>query len=545
MSPERTPGEPEPGALRFGELIEGFADPLVAVDADGRIRYANAATSAVLGHGPAGVIARPLSSLLHPSESQALLVRLHDVLAGGSTAVLEHRILRGDGHWELVETLPNRLVDPAGRSSLLLHVRSIARRREAEEALRASEREQRALAEQLHQAQKLESIGRLAGGVAHDFNNLLTVMLACGTELRAAVPRVDPDLVEACDDLLGAARRGTELTQQLLAFARKHPGAPVRTDLTEVVRQTERLVGRVIGEDVQVREALTDAPWPVRCDPGLMSQVLMNLAVNARDAMPQGGTLTLSTENVVLGPEAAAERAVAPGRYVRLGVEDDGKGMSAEVLQHVFEPFFTTKAPGAGTGLGLATVYGIVKQSGGHVNVRSAPGAGTRFELLFPAAEAAAAPAPPEEGPMPGGTERVLLVEDDEAIRKIAARVLRRAGYDLAVADGGEAAIELLRLGPPFDLVVTDVVMPGVGGRELALFAEALGPRPRVLFMSGFPDAAATRLGPLADELHLLAKPFSGSALLTRVRAVLGGPRPSATGTASPAAAGSPGPSRS
>ena len=380
--------------------------------------------------------------------------------------------------------------------------------------------EQRTLEEQLHQSQRLESIGRLAGGVAHDFNNVLTVIQACAGSLREGPPPPSAEQREDLEEILSAARRAGDLTRRLLAFARKQVIAPVVLDLGWVVGSARGLLQRLVGEDVRVELAVADGLWPVRLDPGQLEQVLMNLAANARDAMPGGGVLRIELANADAPPEAAA----SAGQWVRLAVTDSGAGMAPDVRSHLFEPFFTTKPAGIGTGLGLATVYGILRQNGAHVAVESAPGKGTRFTLWFPRYDGPAA-APEVHAPRAAAAEAgqaLLVVEDDPAVRRVISRALEAAGYRVVVARSGEDALAL----PPAQvagvaLVVTDVVMPGLDGPHLAAELRARHPGIRVLYVSGYTRDALTQRGELDEGVDLLAKPFPAEALVARVREIL------------------------
>ncbi len=380
---------------------------------------------------------------------------------------------------------------------------------------------------QTAESQKLESIGRLAGGVAHDFNNLLTIILASGGEARSAARQGRPADPELLEEVLGAAGRAADLTRQLLAFARKQVVAPVTLDLNEQVRASQKLLRRVIGEEIQVVEVLEPGIWPVRCDPGLLGQVVLNLAVNARDAMPAGGTLTLATANVTVTPgEAVPGAGVEPGEYAALRVEDTGTGMAPEVTAHLFEPFFTTKAPGRGTGLGLSTVYGIVKQSGAHIGVRSAPGQGTAFEILFPRSQAAPEDVHAAEVAASGGHETVLVVEDEPGVRGAVAGALRAGGYRvLEAADAAQAVAQASTAGG-VDLLLTDVIMPWARGEEVARLLAGHVPGLRVLYMSGHPLEDATQVAAGADFLQ---KPFTPEVLRARVRAALDRGKPGPT----------------
>jgi two-component system cell cycle sensor histidine kinase/response regulator CckA len=388
--------------------------------------------------------------------------------------------------------------------------------------------EKRSLEAQLLQSQKMESMGRLAGGVAHDFNNLLGIITGYGELLRKRVG-ADPRLVKYVDDIVKAADRAAGLTRQLLAFSRRQVLQPRILDLNAVVAETEKMLRRLIGEDIQLMTVLDEHVGPVRADPSQMDQVLMNLAVNARDAMPRGGRLTIETGNVVLDQAYAREHAgVEPGHYVMLAVSDTGHGMTPEVRSRIFEPFFTTKDPGKGTGLGLATVHGIVKQSEGHIWVYSEPGRGATFKVYLPRTDApglaieAPAPVPIE---LPRGSETILLVEDEASLRELVRECLEASGYKMLEASHGTAALEVGERHPGrIDLLMTDVVMPGMSGRELAEHLRASRPEIRTLYMSGYTDDAVVLHGVLAEDMAFLQKPFTAAQLARQVREVLDRP---------------------
>jgi hypothetical protein len=378
-----------------------------------------------------------------------------------------------------------------------------------------TEEEKEKLTAQLVQGQKMESIGRLAGGVAHDFNNLLTVINGYSQLLLAKLSAGDP-LRAGLVEISKAGERAAGLTRQLLAFSRKQVLEPRVLDLNQVVEEMRSMLGRVVGEDVEVRVALHAEAGMVHADPHQLEQVLMNVVVNARDAMPGGGKLLIETARV--------------GRYVMLAVSDNGEGMDEPTRRQIFEPFFTTKGVGQGTGLGLSMVQGIVAQSGGYINVYSEPGQGTTFKIYLPApAETAADAGRPAALPALGGKETVLVVEDQAEVRAYAVAVLKAYGYRVIEAENAGVALLLCeRDGERIDLVLTDVVMPNVSGRELAHRLEKLQPGIQVLFMSGYTDTVIAHNGVLEEGAEFIRKPFSPEQLAGKIRAVLGPPAPAA-----------------
>ena len=386
------------------------------------------------------------------------------------------------------------------------------------------EAERRKLRDQLLQAQKMESIGQLAGGVAHDFNNLLTVIEGYCDIMQDLIPTGDP-LQPMLDQVQSAGKRAAALTRQLLAFSRKQILAPVTLDLDRLVTGLREMLGRLIGEDITLSTTLRPGLWPITADPGQIEQVIMNLAVNARDAMPTGGMLTIETDNVHLDG-SYAETHIEPltGPFVMVAVTDTGHGMDEPTRARIFEPFFTTKELGKGTGLGLATVYGIVKQSGGSIAVYSEPGRGTTFKIFLPADRTAASA---QHTPQPilataSGEETILLVEDDKMVRYLVRTLLEGRGYTVLEApDGDDALSASAQCQGPIHLMLTDVVMPKMGGRELAERMKVLRPAMKVLFMSGYTDDAVFRHGLLTAEVEFLPKPFTLASLTSKVREVL------------------------
>jgi signal transduction histidine kinase/CheY-like chemotaxis protein len=392
----------------------------------------------------------------------------------------------------------------------------IAERALAERSLRETEA-------QLQHAQKMDAVGTLAGGVAHDFNNLLSVILGY-SELALDALDQDAPIRPDLEQVIQAGNRATSLTRQLLAFSRKQVLQPEVLDLNELIGSIDKMLGRLIGAQVEIvtHQGMDEAL--VYADRGQLDQVLMNLAVNARDAMPDGGTLTVATAAALLDAAEATRLGTLPGAYTVLSVQDTGTGMDEATRARIFEPFFTTKASGHGTGLGLSTVYGIVRQSGGVIALESVPGAGTTFRIYFPAVEARSAgeTAPVVRAAEGSGTETILLVEDEEQVRHLTRRMLEEKGYTVLTAGDGEAALTLAQQHQgPIQLLLTDVVMPRMGGQRLASSLHPRRPEMRVLFMSGYSEASTLGEDSRGQPIELLQKPFSPGLLTQRVRQVL------------------------
>jgi nitrogen-specific signal transduction histidine kinase/ActR/RegA family two-component response regulator len=388
--------------------------------------------------------------------------------------------------------------------------------------------ERRALEEQLRQSQKMEAVGRLAGGVAHDFNNLLTVIRGYSELMLEEFADSDP-LRDEVEEIKKAADRASGLTRQLLAFSRQQVLAPKVLDLNIVVGNMERLLKRLLGENIRLGSSLANELGRVKADPGQIEQVIMNLAVNAKDAMPRGGKLTIETANADLDETYTHEHVGAkPGKYVMLAVSDTGSGMSQDIRQRVFEPFFTTKEIGKGTGLGLSTVYGIVKQSEGYIWVYSEPGRGTSFKVYLPRVDepADARPAPEPAKSRYRGTETILLVEDEDGVRALVKQVLSRNGYTVLEArHGGEALLHCERRAEEIHLLVTDVVLEQMSGTELSSRLAQLRPGMKVLYISGYTDDAIVHHG-VKEGTHFLQKPFTTEALARKIRQVLDESKP-------------------
>jgi two-component system cell cycle sensor histidine kinase/response regulator CckA len=449
---------------------------------------------------------------LHPDDRERVLARERESARTGEPLVVEYRMRARDG----------RL--------LWFSDRAVVQQRGPEQAphlygVMLDITDMKQLEEQLLQSQKMEAVGRLAGGVAHDFNNILTAIQGYSEQARK---RLDGDetAAEYIQEVEKAAGRAASLTRQLLAFSRKQALQPKVVDLNTIVAQMDKMLRRLIGEDIELVTRPGQNLGHVRVDPGQIEQVLMNLAVNARDAMPDGGQLTIETANVALDARYAQQHSdVAPGPYVLLVVTDTGVGMTAEVRARVFEPFFTTKGIGQGTGLGLATCFGIVKQSGGHLSVYSEPGKGTTFKIYLPRVEEPldAASAPADSTGVRGGDETVLLVEDEPAVRELASLILGELGYRVLTASHGVDALRVAEScgAEAIDLLLTDVVMPEMGGKELAERLAARHRNLRVLFSSGYTAEAIARRGVLERGIAFLQKPYSSVALARKVREVL------------------------
>jgi len=412
----------------------------------------------------------------------------------------------------------NRQLETLSQSHALKRSVAEQERTDALEALRQTEK-------QLIQSQKLEAVGRLAGGISHDFNNLLTVILGYSDITKRNLPDSDP-LRRNVEEIIKASERAASLTRQLLAFSRKQVMQPRVFDLNTVVSDLEKMLRRMIGEDIELRVNAESDLGNIKADPVQIEQVIMNLVVNARDAMPKGGKLSIETANVDLDESYSRDHvSVVPGAYVMLAISDTGCGMDEETRQHIFEPFFTTKEPGKGTGLGLSMVYGIVKQSDGNIWVYSEEGCGTTFKIYFPrvTAEAEEYKRAAHGFEVPGGTETILLVEDAELVRTLARQVLETAGYRVLEAANADAAINICNSinGDQIDLLLTDVVMPGMSGNDMSRILLMKQPGMPVLFMSGYTDDAIVQHGVLEAGINFLQKPFTPAALALKVREVL------------------------
>jgi two-component system, cell cycle sensor histidine kinase and response regulator CckA len=499
---------------RYRSLVEQLPVTMYVKDAETRaITYISPQVTQLTGYEPTEWQEPSFwKEVIHPADRQRVLDAVDLAHSAGADFADEFRVVAADGRvvWIVDETVPVR--DESGR---MLYLQGFIR----------NVTEQKALEEQLRQSQKMETIGRLAGGMAHDFNNLLT---AINGYAQLAISRLSADDAARRDveEVTRAADRAAELIRQLLAFSRRQVLETKVLDVNEAVRDLERMLGGMIGEHIELVTTLDDGLRRVKADPSQLQQVILNLAVNARDAMPNGGRLAIATRNVRIDRRHARRHPVpTPGWYVEVMVTDTGEGMDAATLEQIFEPFFTTKAPGEGTGLGLSTVHGIVNQSGGGISVESEPGAGTTFRIFLPAtsdrAYPAVAPAPPPEPRAPGaGT--ILLLEDEKVVRDLVRAILERDGFRVIEAAAPEEALAAsLRDRDGIDLLLTDVVMPGMSGPDVA---RAIGSpeRPlKVLYMSGYTDEAVIQPGLLEPGSAFLQKPFSAHELTEKIRALL------------------------
>jgi two-component system, cell cycle sensor histidine kinase and response regulator CckA len=450
--------------------------------------------------------------LVHPDDRREIEAKVGHAYEHGGDFEFEYRLLRPDGETRWMMSRGRAFRDEGAPARVVGVSMDIGERKSSEAA-----RER--LEHALRQAHKLEAVGRLAGGVAHDFNNLLLGIRGYGELALNAIDQGD-DAREDVEEMLAAADRAAKLTGQLLAFSRKQVLQPQIIDLSEVVRELEKLLARMIGEDVELDVVLPPGEVYVDADRGQIEQVIANLAVNAREAMPAGGRLTLEVATVEVDCEHTV--GLAPGRYAHLVVSDSGEGMDAVTAAQIFEPFFTTKPEG--TGLGLATVHGIVTQSGGTVWVYSEPGKGATFKVYLPLSEQGAAPPSPRpaDSVAPGSGETILLVEDDPLVRPVVARMLESWGYRVLVASDGEAALAFAEPGNgPIDLLLSDLIMPGLGGREIAERLGRLRPGVRVLHMSGYTDDAVIRRGVLERDSAFIQKPFGSDELARTIRQIL------------------------
>ena len=497
----------------FRLISENAADMIAVVSTDGRRLYNSPAYERVLGYSPEELQSTSSFEQVHPDDRKLVEEAAAEALSGGGGRTIQYRMRHKDGSWRVIESRASAILDAQGKvSNLVIVNRDVSERRQLEE--------------QFRQAQKMEAVGRLSGGVAHDFNNLLGVIIGYAEFLQE---RLEPEntLRGSVDEILKAGKRAASLTRQLLAFSRQQVLDPKVLDLNAAVSDMEKMLRRLISEDIELTTLLSPNLGRIKADQGQLEQVLMNLAVNARDAMPSGGKLVIETENTVMDEKFVKRYPypVQPGPYVSLTVTDNGIGMDAETKARAFEPFFTTKEKGKGTGLGLSTVYGVVKQSGGYIDIYSSPGAGTTFKIYLPRIdEAAIKSEKPSRGAVSSfeGTETILLAEDETSLRTLTRTTLELCGYKVLEAKDGVEALEVSERHPgPIQLLLTDIVIPGMGGRALAQELTIRRPEIRVVYMSGYTGQAVGAQGPVEPGSDFLPKPFTREILTRKVREAL------------------------
>jgi two-component system cell cycle sensor histidine kinase/response regulator CckA len=505
----------ERAAERLRTLAEGTS-AVIVLDASGAVRHWSDAAQAMSGYSAREMVGQPVSVLISAEETERIDLDhlLRQTLETGHCQI-EGWKKRKDGSGFFAAQTVTALFDRDGNTAgFTLVVRDLTEQA-GHGALRQSE-------EQLRQAQRMEAVGRLASGIAHDFNNLLTAIQGHAQFLTEDLPIGHPSRADV-DEILHSSERAAALTRQLLAFSRGQSMQPETVQLNNIVAAMERLLRRVISEDIAVESVLDPALWPVRADPTQIEQVLVNLIVNARDAMPRGGRITIKTENAELATSYAQRREeVEPGEYVMLAVSDTGVGMDRDTQARIFEPFFTTKGPDKGTGLGLSTVLGIIKQMGGHVFVYSEVGQGTTFKVYLPRAGGSALHAAAPKRDEAHGRESVLIVEDDDSVRALARRVLDTRGYRVWTCASASEAFEIMEeYGDEMALLITDVVMPAMNGHDLVEQLRKGWPELAVVFMSGYTDDDVRRHGMVGATDHFIGKPFTPEGFARKVREVL------------------------
>lgn len=503
---------------RYRTLVESISDAILWLGPQREILSCNQAFCNLFGYSRDEVMGKSVR-ILHASDEsfRSFGEIVYPVVREKGSCRVEWELVCKDGTKVPVEIVTSATKSSEGSISGFVSIaRDVTERKKAEE-------EKATLQEQLRQAQKMEAIGRLAGGIAHDFNNILTVIKGVCQLSLLDLREADP-LYAHLKEIERSVERAADLTRQLLAFSRKQIMDLEVFDLNRVIRDLYKMLRRILGEDIELETFLTEDLGRVKADLSQLEQVIVNLTVNARDAMPKGGKLTIETANVELNEEYARKHiGVQPGRYVMLSISDTGVGMTKEVQERIFEPFFTTKEMGKGTGLGLSTVYGIVKQSGGNIWVYSEPGEGTTFKIYLPRVDEPLSGQKEEViGEIPGGRETILVVEDEETVRKLAVRLLKRQGYKvLEASGGGEAFVLCEKYKEPIHLILSDVVMPGMSGREVVERLQKIHPEAKVLYMSGYTDNVIVHHGILEEGIEFLQKPFTLEGLARKVREVL------------------------
>jgi two-component system cell cycle sensor histidine kinase/response regulator CckA len=505
---------------KYRTLVEGSLQGVIIGQANPtRLSFVNPPMGTLTGFAQDELLAMDqaqLMELLHPGDRERFFKELARRMSGEDVAARdEYRILKSDGSTVWVQTYTTNITFGGDKAIMAAFVDDTERK--------MAEQDKAKLEEQYRHSQKMEAVGRLAGGVAHDFNNVLCSITGNASLVLTDLSADDP-LHERIEGISKAAERAADLTRQLLAFSRKQVIEPKVIDLSQMVESLHTMLVRLIGEDVILKTVPQERLGRVRVDPGQIEQIVLNLAINARDAMPTGGDLLIETADVTLEDDYCEMHTNArPGPYVMLAVSDTGHGMSAEIRDKIFEPFFTTKELGQGTGLGLATVFGIVEQNGGRIEVYSEPGQGSTFKVYFPRVGESAEPLDrPQGAQIPGGSETVLVVEDDKMVRRLAQMLLEHLGYQVLSAGSGAEAIALAQQHEtPIHLLLTDVVMPRINGRELAESLTGLQPGLKVIFTSGYTHNVIAQQGVLDEGVQFIAKPYTLGTLATKVRQVL------------------------
>ena len=504
--------------LMLSRMIqENAADMIAVVDVTGKRLYNSPSYQKVLGYSPDELETTDSFEQIHPDDREQVKQAAQQARETGKGRTLEYLFRHKNGSWRLLESTATLIRSRKGEPDKFVIVnRDITERREAEKALRDSE---------IRQTQRMEAVGRLSSGIAHDFNNLLGVMIGYADILELRLPQDDPAL-KSVEEIRKTAQRAAALTRQLLAFSRRQVLEPKIVDLNAVVSDIEKMLRRLIGENIELKTVLAPTLGRLVADQGQIEQVILNLAVNARDAMPHGGKLTIQTANAVLDETTIRHMPTAePGDYVMLSVSDTGIGMDPRTKAKIFEPFFTTKDAGKGTGLGLATIYDVVKRSEGHIWVYSEVGKGTIFKIYFPRVEKSVEDEAAEvrRSQVQPGTETILLVEDDESLRDVTRDLLVQSGYSVLEATNGEQALQLVKgYEAEIHLLLADVVMPGMSGAALAAELSHAHPEMNVLYMSGYTDETIVRNGVLEPGILLLEKPFTREALIGRCATLWG-----------------------
>ena len=495
----------------FRLITENAGDMIAVVDVNGHRLYNSPSYYKILGYSPDEMQETSVLEQIHPEDQPLVEDAAREAQQTGFGRRIEYRMRHKDGDWRYLESTASAIRDDNGDIEKLVIVnRDITARHRLEN--------------QFRQAQKMEAVGRLSGGIAHDFNNLLGVIIGYSEILTEGLAQADP-MRESVDEILKAGRRAASLTSQLLAFSRQQVLEPKALDLNEVISDTEKMLRRLVGEDIDFTTHLQTPLGTVKADPGQIQQVLMNLVVNARDAMPEGGRLVIETADIEMDPVFVRGYSFPfkPGSYALLAVSDSGMGMDAETQTHIFEPFFTTKGKDTGTGLGLATVYGIVKQSGGYIEVLSEHGSGSIFKIYLPRIQEAPQRSSPAAECFESlqGHETILVVEDETALRTLTCNLLRSLGYTILEALNGAKAVEIATTTPVLDLLLTDVVMPGLNGRTLAHELTKQHEDLTVIYMSGYTGQGVGNTGDLSATELFLQKPFTREGLARKVRMAL------------------------